>query len=96
MGTLPSVAVQLSSCQVRKDGGEDISYGSLAGLISVLFSTQVGVCYLSKEKHMLKLGNKVHLKAQVKTLHRRWKRCSSVWDASIAHTQPPSSESSGL
>lgn len=96
MGTLPSVAAPLSSCQIREDGGEDISYGSLAGLISVLFSTQVGVWYLSKENHMLKLGNKVHLEAQVKTLHKRWKRCSSVCGASITHTQPPSSESSGL
>ena len=49
---------------------------------------------------MLKLGDKVRLQAQGKTLGGHWEMCSqhgvSVCDASITHTQLPSPELSGL
>ena len=49
---------------------------------------------------MLKLGDKVRLQAQGKTLGGHWETCSqhgvSVCDASITHTQLPSPEPSGL
>ena len=55
-------------------------------LFPVLFSTQVGVWYLSEEKHVLKLGDKVPLQAQVKMLGGRGRGAPSR--ESVSAMQP--------
>lgn len=49
MVTAPSVAVQPLSCQIRQDGGEDVSQDSLSGLIPSPLPSEREEWYLLKE-----------------------------------------------